>query len=108
MEEPKEEEQYKKNEELDEKQKEEIRIKEEEKRRMVEKGLMQSQQIKENPLTQNFAVGKRGRPPNVLKNPNPAKKAKRDGGNSELNSSEQKREAALHQVDAIKEAYALL
>ena len=59
-------------------------------------------------MTQNFAVGKRGRPPNVLKNPNPAKKARKDGSNSELNSSEQKREAALHQVDAIKEAYALL
>ena len=29
---------------------------------MVQKGLEQSAQIKENPLTQNLAVGKRGRP----------------------------------------------
>ena len=31
--------------------------------RMVEKGVAQSQQIKENPLTQNLMIGKRGRPP---------------------------------------------
>ena len=31
---------------------------------MVEKGLLQSLQIKENPLTQNFIIGKRGRPKN--------------------------------------------
>ena len=31
--------------------------------KMVEKGVLQSQQIKENPLTQNMVIGKRGRPP---------------------------------------------
>mmetsp|Transcript_9975 Transcript_9975/g.15070 ORF Transcript_9975/g.15070 Transcript_9975/m.15070 type:complete len:142 (-) Transcript_9975:1233-1658(-) len=31
---------------------------------MLEKGLKQSQMIKANPLTQNFSIGKRGRPPN--------------------------------------------
>jgi len=41
---------------------------EEEFKKMVEKGLKQSQQIKANPLTQNFSIGKRGRPPNSTKN----------------------------------------
>ena len=31
--------------------------------KMVQKGVLQSQQIKENPLTQNMVIGKRGRPP---------------------------------------------
>ena len=31
-------------------------------KRIVERGLMQSMQVKENPITQNFVIGKRGRP----------------------------------------------
>jgi len=61
---------------------------------MVEKGLLQSQQIKENPLTQNFAVGKRGRPPNITKNPVPAKKVKRED-QSEMNSESKRVERNL-------------
>ena len=36
-------------------------------KRMLEKGLQQSLLIKENILTQNFIIGKRGRPPNSTK-----------------------------------------
>ena len=38
------------------------------KMKMVEKGVLQSQQIKENPLTQNLIIGKRGRPPGLKSN----------------------------------------
>lgn len=38
------------------------------KMKMVEKGVLQSQQIKENPLTQNLIIGKRGRPPGLKMN----------------------------------------
>ena len=52
---------------------------------MVEKGLQQSQQIKENPLTQNFIIGKRGRPKNQNKDQqqgaNKTQKTGEDGEN---------------------------
>ena len=50
---------------------------------MVERGLKQSEQIKENPLTQNFVIGKRGRPPNPLKAGQANKKKKKDHGTEE-------------------------
>ena len=70
---------------------------------MVEKGLLQSQQIKENPLTQNFAVGKRGRPPNISKNPVANKRAKREDQMSDV-TTETRNKEKLSQNEALKEA----
>lgn len=39
------------------------KVDDDQKRKMVEKGLLQSKQIKENPLAKNLMIGKRGRPP---------------------------------------------
>ena len=52
-----------KAEDLPNEQTEQEKDDEDQKRKMVEKGLLQSKQIRDNPLAKNLVIGKRGRPP---------------------------------------------
>ena len=85
-----------------------VALKEEQTAKMLEKGLRQSEQIKENPLARGVAVGKRGRPRtsdrvSSGKPPSKRRKTEVDPGEGK-DTKEPTREERLHALAALGSA----